>query len=628
MRIPLALTSLLFSCAFTGCVMSPSAFQPGPAPAPATAIQGSIYSGSRPVVGAHVYLLKANTTGYGVPATSLLDSAATGGGDEVGGYVVSNSTGAFAIPASYHCDGTDQVYVYTIGGDAGGGSNAASGLMSVVGGCPLPPFNGTETILVNEITTVGAAYALAGFANDPTHISSSSSSLAVGSLRNAFGMVANLYDPSNGMALSTTPAGNGIVPSKLINTLADILGACIRSSGPSSSACSTLLNLAPASVGGIQPSNTASAILNIVHRPGVNVAGLFALVSRNTPYGPSLPTQPNDFSLGITYGGGGLSNPYAVAIDAEGNAWFANLGNSTVSKLSPTGVALSPAGGFNNGNPVAPVGIAIDLSGNVWIVNAISNTLTKYASSGALLSPFPGYTGGGMSAPQAIASDSLGNTWITNYHGSASKFSNGGVPISPLSGYMGGGIAGAVAVALDASGSVWITNTQSSPHSITKLTSAGQPLSPASGYIGGGLNNPFSIALDNNGSAWAANYSNDSLTKLATNGDAISPGAGFTGGGLSHPYSLALDGAGNAWVANAGTFSISAFSNAGVAMSPTTGYQGGLLNGPQAIAIDGSGNVWIANGYDISVTQLVGAAVPVVTPLAAGIRDNQLAARP
>jgi hypothetical protein len=47
-----------------------------------------------------------------------------------------------------------------------------------------------------------------------------------------------------------------------------------------------------------------------------------------------------------------------------------------------------------------------------------------------------------------------------------------------------------------------------------------------------------------------------------------------------------------------------------------------------AIAIDGAGNVWTTNAYVNQVTELVGAAVPVVTPLSAGVKNHSLGARP
>jgi secreted PhoX family phosphatase len=54
----------------------------------------------------------------------------------------------------------------------------------------------------------------------------------------------------------------------------------------------------------------------------------------------------------------------------------------------------------------------------------------------------------------------------------------------------------------------------------------------------------------------------------------------------------------------------------------------GTLNGPNAIAVDPSGNVWIANNSNNTMTELIGAATPVVTPLAVGVKNNTLGTKP
>jgi hypothetical protein len=47
------------------------------------------------------------------------------------------------------------------------------------------------------------------------------------------------------------------------------------------------------------------------------------------------------------------------------------------------------------------------------------------------------------------------------------------------------------------------------------------------------------------------------------------------------------------------------------------------------IAIDGSGDVWVASDDNVGpLAEFVGAAVPVVTPLAAGATYKQLGTRP
>jgi len=126
---------------------------------------------------------------------------------------------------------------------------------------------------------------------------------------------------------------------------------------------------------------------------------------------------------------------------------------------------------------------------------------------------------------------------------------------------------------------------------------------------------------------------NGSLTKFNSSGTAVSGTGGYVNGGLDDPFGLAIDGLGNVWVANfaSNNFngSISEFSASGVPISGANGYIGSGVNQPYSLAIDPSGNVWVAtdNG-ESSLTEFVGAAAPVVTPIAAGVEYQKLGTRP
>ena len=139
--------------------------------------------------------------------------------------------------------------------------------------------------------------------------------------------------------------------------------------------------------------------------PGLQVAG--------APFQPTLSTQPNDFTIAISYIGAGLNTPQGVAIDASGNPWVASV-SSSLSKFGPTGAAISGSSGYTGGGLDCPIGIAIDASGNVWAANANAASISEFNSSGAELSGSSGYTGGGLHGPVGIAIDGSGNVWVTN----------------------------------------------------------------------------------------------------------------------------------------------------------------------------------------------------------------------
>ena len=197
---------------FAGCAGTYTT--PPAKPSPGVKLSGSVHGGQQPIVGAHIYLFAANTTGYGQPSVSLLNATVTGLSDSIGAYVTTDAQGAFTITGDYSCTPNTQVYLYALGGNPGAGVNSGAGLLAALGNCPSSgSFLATVPFIsVNEVTTVAAAYAMAGFATDATHVSSSGTPLAQTGIANAFANAANLADISTGTALTTTPAGNGTVP--------------------------------------------------------------------------------------------------------------------------------------------------------------------------------------------------------------------------------------------------------------------------------------------------------------------------------------------------------------------------------------------------------------------------------
>jgi PKD repeat protein len=615
-------------------------------------VNGVVYDGQQPISGAHVYLLAANTTGYGQSSISLLNASATGLSDSVGAYVLTAADGGFIWTGDYSCSPGTQVYVYARGGTTSTGTNSASGLMAALGTCPnTGDFSAVPYIWVNEVSTMATAYALAGFATDVTHVSSSGTSLAQIGVANAFANAANLETLSSGFALNTTPAGNGIVPQAEIYTLANILSACIDSNGPSSNSCSTLFSNAMSNgSSGITPSDTATAAINIAHNPGANITALYTIPINSPPFSPSLTAQPNDFTIALQFSGGGLMYPYGLAIDGDGNVWVANECFCGITKFSSTGIAISPPSGYTGGGlgsvsapyiggEAIPYFIAIDTSGNVWTEESVSTLyagtmsfFSEFSGNGVALSPSSGYfgmayngiMGGGFNGFYMVI-DGLSDIWNTySYTGTISEFSPSGTTLILSGNYSGGGLDEPNGVAVDGYENVWAVNVQS--NSLTKLSNSGVVISPGSGFTGGGLAGPRGIAIDAAGNVWATNIyqSPSAISKFSNSGVAISPSSGYTGGGLSLPDQIAIDGAGNVWVVNDGPSSaISEFSNAGVALSPSTGFIGA---GKGQIAVDGSGNVWVTSGY--AVTEFIGAGTPVVTPLAVGVKNNTLGTRP
>jgi streptogramin lyase len=583
MALLLPLAPLLTGCSLTDTSTTHS-------PVPGAAISGIAMGGQQAITGAKIYLLAANPGGYGSASLSLLTSASTGNApDSIGSYVTTAAvTGGFNLAPAGHADydctqgyalgvnsstgtatnllGNEQVYLFIKGGNSGSGTNNSIGLLAALGPCNSIYSN---TITINELTTVAAAYALAGYATDATHVASSGSALAITGLSNAGLNSANLVNVATGLPVASSSSITR--PVDTIYSLGDILAACVNGTSGNTN-CSTLFTYTQsAGTTGTVPGETATAAINLAHNPWPSAAGMTALYglipSTGAPFSGGLSSQPNDFTLGLTYTGGGNSKPFFVAIDGSGNAWTSNYGNNSVSAISSTGIPISPSAGYTVGAINKPTGIAIDGSGNVWISNSVSNAVTVLNSTGGL---YATSTAGGVNQPQAVAIDGSGYAWTANY----------------------------------------------ANNTVSRLTSTGGASSPSTGYTAGGLSGPTSIAIDSSVHAWIANSGNNSVTVLTSSGTVY---ATSTGGGLNYPAKIAIDGSGNSWITNYLGYSVSKLSSTGTPLSPSTGYSAAGPTSPNGIALDGSGDVWISNSADASLTELIGAATPVVTPLAANL---------
>jgi streptogramin lyase len=114
----LALGASLLFATLTGC----SGLGPIPdtvvptAASQAGGFQGSVFGGHAPIVGAHVYVLQAGTSGYASTPTSELTTG--DGTDTIGTYVLTNALGAFNITGDYSCTSGHPVYLAAVGGSS------------------------------------------------------------------------------------------------------------------------------------------------------------------------------------------------------------------------------------------------------------------------------------------------------------------------------------------------------------------------------------------------------------------------------------------------------------------------------------------------------------------------------
>jgi len=627
-------------------------------------LHGIVQAGTQPVVGATVYLFAAGTSGYASASIPIASPKATG-------TITTDSTGNFTLPAGYTCPQlTSQVYLVAAGGQVGSSdANPNLALMAALGACSNLS---SSPVVVNEITTVASASALAPFSADNAltgnssylNIGSSSANATTG-LANAFATVTNLVDLATGRPRYNTLAGNAAVPYVEINTFADILDSCAVTTGGSAgdgSSCGNLFTNANPIGGEPAPTDTLQAAFDLVKPPIPNeasapkVTAIFsaATVNAASPYQPILVSAPHDWSIALNYtSGGGVgtsSGSSAFALDASGNLWITNTNTNSVSEWSNLGAPISPAvlgsttGGFTPAGLNAPGPIAVDVNGYVWIANG-NGSLAELdpTATPAAGSPF---FGGGLTTPVGMAIDGTGTIWITNSGspGDIARFSDFGIALSPANGYTDG-LANPLPIAIDGSNNVWIQNEDRNGGQAFLAAE----LNGASGGLTLGVPSGFSaisqrqVAVDASGNVWGPSVCGVFEIPTGYNGTAY--GAQVIDNGniqtIGNASAVAIDGANRVWLAGSGTASGGNNCTAGLTSAPpsvslidtgsnNSGYafaDQSLSSTPQYMGVDGSGNLWVLLNNN-SVTEFVGVANPGVTPLASAVKNKKIGVKP
>jgi hypothetical protein len=641
------------------------------APPRGSTTQGSLYGGQQPIGGSQLYLLEPgmpSTTGT-VSKSILNNVLGVTTADGNGNYYLTTATttGKWSATGAYTCDANQPIYAYATGGNPTGGSpsvenNTAIGLLAFIGICPATggALAASGTFTINEVTTIAVAYAIAGYATDAWHISYDGTTAGLVGVVNAFNNVNNLVNQSTGSALTNTPSSTAAatisVPQSTIYTLGNLLSTCVNASASTSPGCQSLFEYATSdgTAAGAQPSDTAWAAINIAHHPAAQVTHLFNLIPGTVPFVPYLATAPNDFTISFTYSSpSSIGDPWAIAIDGSGNAWVLSVATGTTSnpvaggsiaEISAAGTFLSPSGGYaaSTFQGDTPAAIAIDTANNAWITTASSvyhltpaGVLETYLSSDVLPSGCStGVASDYFDGASGIAFDSDGNAWIPGIN--VFKLSSTGANLSGC-GYSipYGDDSYLLGVAIDGSDNVWIANYYASTviPGVIELASNGTTLNT---FADSQFSSPNMLAVDSQNNVWVSNYTSSGVTEISGSlGRIVStPNTGDTGGGLSNNAGVAVDGAGNAWFTPNAQNDIGAveLSSVGVPISGTHGYATGptttSLNNHLWSAIDGSGNVWIANTTADTVTEIVGAATPLLTPLAAANANRSVGAKP
>lgn len=254
---------------------------------------------------------------------------------------------------------------------------------------------------------------------------------------------------------------------------------------------------------------------------------------------------------GSTDGGGNralFNTPYAVAVDDSGNIFVADLGNTTIREIAPSGAVTTIAGNISFGaddgtGPAArfnyPNGMAVDLAGNAYVADTFNNTIRKITPAG-VVSTLAGAAG------QAGSNDGTG---------SAARFE------FPLG------------VAVDRAGNVYTTANSAT---VRKITPAGvvTTIAGEAGQFGDAdgpgraarFAFPNGLAVATDGAIYVADQENSTIRKIAPDGMVTTlAGSSTQRGGTDgtgnaarfvQPAGLTIDAAGNLYVSDRGDFTV------------------------------------------------------------------------
>ncbi|SNT43234.1 Sugar lactone lactonase YvrE [Granulicella rosea] len=628
-------TAAVFSVAFAACLaLTGCTHTPTPTPVSTTgyAIKGLVHGGQQPVSGATIQLYAVGATGDGSPSQALLTKTVTtsdGSGNasnsnaNAGNQLNSLPVGTFGITGDYTCpSASTEVYLVSTGGNPGFASpvnNSDLILLAALGPCgSLTP---ATFITLNEVTTVGSTAALYPYMASYAAIGSGTSDAT--SLASAFSLAAEYVNVASGTAPGTTLPAGYYASSVEIDTLANILAACINSTGgvaKDGSNCGMLLQYTtPAN--GTAPTETVGAILNILKNPTLNVANLFNLSTANAPFQPALPAPNPDWTLPI------LPMPatptFSLAAGTYTGAQTATIAETTTGATvyyTTNGTTPTIFSSVYSGGAIA-IAASETLTAVAYlnrapsaIASAAYTIITPVTYPGAVtFSPMPGdyataqtvtlsaptsgaiyYTTDGSTpttsstrytapisvpASETISAIATATGYVNSSIVSGGYFINQGSGI--ISTYAGGidGDTGdgaqasnaeiyGIAPAVDGSGNLYFV----SGNIIRKITPTGV-ISTLT--IPAALSSPSNIAFDKGGNLYIADQ-NDILVRKFTTAGTISTIAGFGGVGFSGdgglataakfttPFTVGLDNTGLAYIADTGNYRVRKVDASGI----------------------------------------------------------------
>ncbi len=654
-HIVLGLAGGALACTFTGCGIG--AFDTADSPSSPTVFTGSVHGGESPIIYSKVSFYETAATGI---ATS--NSSTVSGGVYVPatpltplGSTYTDINGNFKFGTALACtNSSDYVYAVASGGNSGaypGSLNPQILLMAAVSPCTT--FGASTSIVVNELTTVAAAYALSGF----TSITGSYTTTTAG-----YANAAAPFTYGTGQIQFQLTGGNQTYNGTFVSGMPFTVSNCTVDTQDGYTVNFNGTYFVSSYSGGVVYAKTSVATpqqdYNCELTPTqVSTVPIVSVTSSATNYATG--TVAGTSAAGLAHA---MANASDLVSSSDGVAWLSSPKNSNVSVpaalIGSIGNSLqscvnTATGGsaynssLNDGTncgklfsytintQVVPNLVATNTlqaalnmahfptqnvtsiynlgSGTPAFPLALASAPTDLSMALAFLKGAGGTATTGLLYPYSLALDGNDSVYVLNSNASSTTqsnivaFQNNGSSLY-ASAVDTTTITSPRAIAADSLGNLYVTNNASSTTGTGFATYAASSGASESTVANTTLGYLFQVGIDTSNNAWFG-YGNVSPAQNLAEYTCNSSGAscasdtlGLTPAGAGYGYQTVPDKYGNIWLAE---------YNSGTAANPTvlpysSGYTTGVVTASgqteksgYGIIVDSAGNGWYDGATEI-----------------------------
>ena len=284
-------------------------------------------------------------------------------------------------------------------------------------------------------------------------------------------------------------------------------------------------------------------------------------------------------------GDGQFSLPSKVAVDASGDVYIADRGNSRIQKFNSQGEWLLTWGGVGteNGKFNKPLAITVGPSGNIFVTDYLNHRIQKFGLAGNFIT-----TWGSLCFLQSGCLD-------PDLEG----------PLEPGDGQF----KLPIGIALDGSGNVFVVDRDN--HRVQKFTNDGSFLTKwgSQGTGEGQFFIPLAVVIDGSGNVYVSD-SNHRVQKFNGNGESQEF---LVESGINTPSGLGIGSDGNIYVSDTFNDRVQVFTPGGTFVTKwgTPGTGDGKFDSPVGVTVDATGNIYVVDSRNHRV-QKFAFATPVI----------------